>query len=153
MDMIARGACIYAVVWLLFRLAGRRTMAQMTTFDFVLLLICGEATQQGLLGTDFSLTNAAFVLITLIGIDLALAAVRARFPRLERYVEGLPTVIMKNGAPLHDRMKRERVDEGDILHQARQAHGLANLDQVRHAVLESSGGISVIPQEKKNAPG
>ena len=64
MDMILRGAAIYAAVWFIFRLSGRRTMAQMTTFDFVLLLICGEATQQGLLGDDFSITNAAFVVLT-----------------------------------------------------------------------------------------
>lgn len=84
----------------------------------------------------------------IIGMDLAVAGLRSKFPRLERYVEGLPTLIMKNGQPLHERMKRERVDESDILHQARQSHGLLRIDQIRHAVLESSGGISVIPEEK-----
>lgn len=146
MDMILRGACIYVVVWLLFRIAGRRTMAQMTTFDFVLLLICGEATQQALLGPDYSVTNAAFVVLTLVSMDLAMTALRARFHRLERIMEGLPMLIVKNGEPLHERMAKERVDEEDVLHEARHSHGLRHLDQVQHAVLEPSGGISIIPK-------
>lgn len=149
MDMIARGLAIYIVVWLFFRIAGRRTMSQMTTFDFVLLLICGEATQQALLGDDFSLTNAAFVVLTLVSVDLIVTALRARYQRLEHVIEGRPLLIMKNGRPLSDRMSRERVDEEDILHEARQKHGLRRLDQVDHAVLEPSGGISIIPREEK----
>ncbi len=147
MDMILRGASIYVVVWLLFRLSGRRTLAEMTTFDFVLLLICGEATQQALLGEDFSITNAAIVVLTLISLDLALTALRARLPALERVMEGRPLLIMADGKLLKDRMAKERVDEEDILHEARHAHGIARLDQIRHAVLETSGGISVIPYE------
>jgi uncharacterized membrane protein YcaP (DUF421 family) len=145
MDMILRGAAIYGVVWFIFRLSGRRTLSDMTTFDFVLLLICGEATQQALLGDDFSITNAAVVVLTLIGVDLALTTLRARFPRFERLMEGRPLLIMKNGQPLRDRMAKERIDEEDIMHQARSSHGLGRLDQVDHAVLESSGGISIIP--------
>lgn len=147
MDMILRGASIYAIVWLVFRLSGRRTMAEMTTFDFVLLLICGEATQQALLGDDFSVTNAAIVVLTLVALDLGLTALRARFGFLERVMDGVPMLIMKDGRLLKDRMAKERVDEEDIMHEARHAHGIGRLDQIRHAVLETSGGISIIPAE------
>jgi uncharacterized membrane protein YcaP (DUF421 family) len=148
MDMVLRGASIYCVVWLCFRLSGRRTMAQMTTFDFVLLLICGEATQQALLGNDFSITNAAIVVLTLIGLDLVLTSLRARLPALERVMEGRPLVIMSRGRPLKDRMARERIDVEDILHVARHTHGISRLDEIEHAVLETSGGISIIPARR-----
>jgi uncharacterized membrane protein YcaP (DUF421 family) len=146
MDMILRGAAIYIVVWLCFRLVGRRTMAEMTTFDFVLLLICGEATQQALLGDDFSLTNAAIIVLTLVSMDGALTALRARFPRLERIMDGLPLVIMRDGKLLRDRMAKERIDAEDIMHEARNSHGLERLSDIKHAVLEPSGGISIIPR-------
>lgn len=151
MDMIIRGAAMYAMVWAIFRLSGRRTMGEMTTFDFVLLLICGEATQQALLGEDYSVTNAAVVVLTLVCADRVLTWVRAVSPRAERVMEGLPLIIMADGEPLQDRMKREHVDEQDILHAARQAHGLSRLDQVKHAVLETSGKISIMPRGEERS--
>jgi uncharacterized membrane protein YcaP (DUF421 family) len=147
MDMILRGGAMYVLVWGIFRLSGRRTMAQMTTFDFVLLLICGEATQQALLGDDFSMTNAVGVVLTLVCMDRVVAAFRARSRPFEQIVEGLPLLIMADGKPFEERMKRERVDAEDILHAARQSHGLGSLDQIKYAILEASGEISIIPVE------
>ncbi len=149
MDMVLRACGIYGVVWLIFRLAGRRTMAQLTTFDFVLLLVCGEATQQALLGDDFTFTNAAIVVLTLVVLDDLCTSLRARSQRLERVMEGSPVLLVEEGRLLRDRMRQERVDVEDILHAARQTHGLSRLEQVRHAVLEPSGGISIIPAEDK----
>lgn len=147
MDMILRGIAVYFCVWVMLRLTGRRTMSQTTTFDFVLLLIIGEATQQALLGNDFSVTNAVIVVLTLITIDRVITAWRVRSKRFERVIEGLPVVIMERGRPLSEPMKREHVDEQDILHAARHDHGIASMDGVRHAVLEPSGGISIIPEK------
>ena len=70
MDAVLRAIAVYLVLLLLFRVAGRRTLAEITTFDFVLLLIIGEATQQALLGEDFSVTNAVIVIATLLFIDV-----------------------------------------------------------------------------------
>jgi uncharacterized membrane protein YcaP (DUF421 family) len=146
MDMIVRAVTVYGVVWAVFRLSGRRTMSEMTTFDFVLLLICGEAIQQALLGEDVSMTNAVVVVLTLVGADRALTWARTKWPGAERVMEGLPLVIMADGRPLRECMDREHVDEQDILHAARESHGLSRLDQVKHAVLETSGKISIIPR-------
>lgn len=147
MDMILRGLAIYLGVWLMLRLTGRRTMSQTTTFDFVLLLIIGEATQQALLGNDFSVTNAVVVVLTLITLDRVVTVWHVRSKRFERIVEGVPVVLLKNGRPLEKPMRREHVDEQDILHAARHDHGIATLAGVRHAVLEPSGGISIIPEK------
>jgi len=73
MDSILRAAGMYVALMLLFRVAGRRSLADLTTFDFVLLLIIGEATQQALLGDDFSFTNATLVIATLIVLDVGLS--------------------------------------------------------------------------------
>ncbi len=80
MDAVLRAGAIYLVLLLIFRITGKRSLAQITTFDFVLLLVIGEATQQALLGNDFSITNAVIVIVTLLGLDLGLSLVQSRFP-------------------------------------------------------------------------
>jgi uncharacterized membrane protein YcaP (DUF421 family) len=147
MDAIIRAAVIYLFLLVLFRLAGRRSLAEMTAFDFILLLIIGEATQQALLGDDFSVTNAFLVIASLIGLDIAFAFLKGRFPKLGTLADGMPMVLVENGKPLKARMKRARVDIDDVLQSAREIHGLESLDQIKFAVLEISGGISIIPKK------
>jgi uncharacterized membrane protein YcaP (DUF421 family) len=110
------------------------------------LLIIGEATQQGLLADDFSVTNAFVVVGTLILTDIAVSLAQKRFPALERLVEGLPVVLIDNGQKVDLHMKRSRVSEADILERARQSQGLESLDQVKYAVLERDGSISIVPR-------
>lgn len=148
MESILRAAAVYVFLMLLFRIAGKRTLAQMSAFDVILLLVIGEATQQALLGEDFSVANAFLVISTLVGLDILLGWARQARPAVERALEEPPLVIVKDGKPLTERMLKERVDEADILHAARQSHGLSRMDQIRYAVLEPGGGISVIPAEK-----
>jgi uncharacterized membrane protein YcaP (DUF421 family) len=78
MDVILRGIAVYVFLLLVFRIAGRRTLSQITTFDFVLLLIIGEATQQALLGDDFSVTTGFLVVATLLVIDIGLSLLKGR---------------------------------------------------------------------------
>jgi uncharacterized membrane protein YcaP (DUF421 family) len=148
MDSVLRAAAIYLFLLIIFRMAGKRTLSDVTTFDFVLLLIVGEATQQALLGEDFSLINAFLVILTLIGIDIAISLVQQRWPWLDKWIEGVPLVIVEHGQPLRDRLKRVRVSEEDILVAARERQGLARMDQIQYAVLERSGGISIIPKQE-----
>ena len=148
MDAVLRGAAIYLFLLVLLRFAGRRTLGQLTTFDFVLLLIISEATQQALLGEDFSITNAFLVVMTMIGLDIGLSLLKQRFIRLEDWLEGMPVVLIENGRLLKDRMDKERVDEDDILHAARELQGIERIDQIKYAVLERTGGISIIPKQE-----
>ncbi len=149
MDAVIRGALMYGFIALVFRLAGKRTISEVTTFDFVLLLIVSEATQQALLGDDFSITNAAIVVTTLVAMDIGLSYMKQRVRWLDRWLEGKPLVIVKDGRLLRDRMARERIDEDDILEAARKNQGLERLDQIKLAVLEKSGGISIVPYPEK----
>lgn len=149
MESIIRVIIIYIFLLLVFRIAGRRTLSQMTTFDLVLVLIVSEQTQQAMVENDPSLTNAFLMILTLIGFDIALSLVKQHSPKMEKWLDGMPTIIVENGQPLKDRMEKSRVDESDILAAARQRQGLERMDQIKYAVLERSGDISIIPQKQK----
>ena len=146
MDAVLRATAIYTFLLVLFRLAGKRTLSELTPFDFVLLLVIGESTQQGLLGDDFSVTNAFLVITTLLSLDIVLSLVKQRWKAVEHVLEGDAVLIVDNGRCLEDRMRRARVDESDIMEAARSDHGLERFDQIKYAVLERSGGISIIPR-------
>jgi uncharacterized membrane protein YcaP (DUF421 family) len=147
MDSILRAAAIYLVLLLVFRIAGKRSLAQITTFDFVLLLVIGEATQQGLLGDDFSMTNAVLVITTLLGLDIGLSLLKDHIPGIGPWVDDVPLVIVEDGQPLKDRMRKARVDESDILESAREKQGIERMDQIKYAVLERTGSISIVPRQ------
>lgn len=148
MDAVLRGAAVYLFLLVVFRLVGKRSIAQITTFDFVLLLIVAETTQQALVGEDYSLTNAALLIVSLLVIDVGLSLWKQRSPRMEKLIDGVPLILVENGKALKDRMARARVDEQDVLTFARELQGLERLDQIKYAVLERSGGISIVPVEK-----
>jgi uncharacterized membrane protein YcaP (DUF421 family) len=83
--------------------------------------------------------------MTLIGIDVLLSYLKLRFPRVEGIIDGLPVVIVDRGKPLSDIMRKSRVDEQDILEAARRLQGLERMEQIKYAVLEPSGGITIVP--------
>ena len=145
MDAVLRAGLIYLFLFVVMRISGKRTLAQVTPFDFVLLLIIGEATQQGLIGNDFSTTKALLLIVTLVGIDIGISLLKGVWPRFAIAVEGAPMVLIKDGEPVDDRLKRSRLDVDDVLESARSTQGLERLDQIKYAVLERDGSISVIP--------
>lgn len=147
MDSVIRGISIYVILLVATRLTGRRTLAQMTPFDMVLLLIIAETTQQALLGDDFSITNAAVLILTLFATDVVLAWFKGHSKRAASLLDGNPTVLISNGKIDDEAMNRARVGVGDLLEAARAQHGLKTLSDIDAAVLEVSGGISIIPKE------
>ena len=152
MESVFRGLFIYAVLMVLFRITGKRSLGQITTFDFVLLLIISEAIQNGMVGPGYSITNALVLVVTLVTVDVVLSLVKRRSPRLEQFLDGTPMVIVEQGRPLRDRMDKERVDESDVLSAARR-EGLERMSQIKYAVLERNGQISIIPrQDATSAP-
>ena len=148
MDAVVRGTAVYLFLLLLFRLSGQRALAQITTFDFVLLLIISEATQQALIGNDNSMTHAAILVMTLVALNVVFSLVKQRYKRVENILEDMPLVLVDNGKLLRERMDKVRVDEDDILEAARGCQGLERLDQIKYAVLERNGAITIIAREK-----
>lgn len=148
MDAVLRAVAMYAILMLIFRLTGKRSLAQITTFDFVLLLVIGEATQQALLGNDFSITTAVLVIITLLLMEVAVDYLQRFFPRLEPIMDDVPLVLVEQGKVIDRHLKKSRISSGDILEAAREKQGLERMDQIKYAVLERTGSISIIPQSE-----
>ncbi|QPD04547.1 MAG: hypothetical protein Nkreftii_002321 [Candidatus Nitrospira kreftii] len=147
MDPVIRSAAVYVALLVFLRLAGRRTLIQMTSFDFVLLLIIGEATQNALLQNDSSVTNAVLVVLTLISLDIAFSYIKQRVPIVARWIDGVPMIIVWDGRPLTDLMVKARVSVVDVLTAARESQGLERMEQIKYAVLETTGSISIIPRD------
>lgn len=148
MDSVLRTAAVYGSLLVIFRLLGRRALSQITTFDFVLLLIISETTQPAMTSNDYSVTNVVLCILTLVTLDVGLSHVKRRWPMLERFVEGMPLVLVADGKPLLDRMRRARVEPDEVLASARE-QGIGRMEEIRYAILERSGGISIIPVKKE----
>ena len=147
MDAVLRAGAIYVALLIIFRLAGKRSLAQITTFDFVLLLIISESTQGALVGDNYSVSTSLLVIVTLISLDIALSLVTFRAPFLGKLVNGVPVIVVENGEPIRERMSKARLNDYDILEEARRQQGLERMEQVKYAILEKNGGISIIPAE------
>lgn len=151
MDATLRAVTIYLFLLVVFRIAGRRTLSQMTSFDFVLLLVISEAASSALLGDDFSVTNGLLIIVFLIAMDIGLSLLKGKSARFAKAVDGVPMIIVENGKPLRQRMHRARVDEEDVLEAARKLHGLEGLSEIKYAVLEIDGAISIIPATRRGS--
>jgi uncharacterized membrane protein YcaP (DUF421 family) len=148
MESVIRALVVYFFLMVVFRVAGRRALAEMTTFDFILVLIVSETTQEALIDDDKSLTNAALLILTLIGTNIVLSVLKYYSSTLDKWIDGRAFIIVEDGKCLKDRMAKARVDKGDIMEAARRNHGLKTLDQIKYAVLERDGQISIIPREE-----
>ena len=146
MDTVLRSVAVYLFLLIVFRISGKRSLSQITTFDFILLLIISEATQQALIGVDNSMINSAIVVATLIGLNILMSLLKQRSNWFDRLLDDIPLLIVSDGKPLKDRMQQARVDEDDVLDAARENYGLERMDQIRHAILERDGQISIIPR-------
>jgi uncharacterized membrane protein YcaP (DUF421 family) len=147
MNPVLRGIAIYLFLLVVFRIMGKRSLSESTTFDLVLLLIISEVTQQALVGQDYSLTGAFILIVTLITIDLVFATLKDKFPLFGKIAEGAPLVVVDKGKFLTKRMEKCKVSKEDILEAARLAFGLERMEQIRYAILEKDGSISIVPEK------
>ena len=149
METVLRAIAIYLFLLLVFRISGKRTLSQMHPFDMVLLLIIGDSVSQGLMGDDFSITTALLLVTTLVLMELLLSFIKQKSKLADRWLDDVPMIVVEDGKPLPDRMKRARVDDSEVLEAARILHGLENMQQVKYAVLERDGSISIIPRSSQ----
>lgn len=147
MNPVVRGLAVYLFVFIIFRILGKRSLAEITTFDFVLLLIISEATTDALIGEDYSLTSCFIMVTTLVGTDLLFSLIKRKSKWFNIAGDGAPLIVVDNGKFLKNRMSKSRVEEDDILEAARSKHGLEKLEEIKYAVLERDGSISIIPKK------
>ncbi|CAI8724615.1 DUF421 domain-containing protein [Kosakonia quasisacchari] len=146
MDMVLRAIAIYLVLMVVFKIAGRRALLQMTSFDLILLLIISEATQQALLGNDFSVTGAALTIITLVVVDILFGTLKKYVKGAENLIDGTPVVLVENGQMLENKMREADITRDDIMLSARNNQGIADLVEIKFAILERNGHISIVPK-------
>lgn len=147
MEMILRAVAIYLILLVVFKIAGRRALLQMTSFDLILLLIISEATQQALLGNDFSVTGAMLTIVTLVVIDMLFGVLKKYIHGAESVLDGSPVILVSHGELQNDKLKKVDVSCDDILVSARQNHGITELKEIKYAILERNDHISIIPEE------
>jgi uncharacterized membrane protein YcaP (DUF421 family) len=145
MDSVIKAAIVFFALWAIIRVSGRRTLGEMTAFDFVLFMIIGGSTQRAITGQDYSLTNALLLVATFVVLDIALSFADLKSPFFRHVLNAMPMILVENGVPMRQRMRRARITEDNILESARRLHGLERLDQIKFAILEATGQITIVP--------
>jgi uncharacterized membrane protein YcaP (DUF421 family) len=143
MDIVLRGIVVFVFLYVLMRIVGRRELSSLEPFDVILLVILGDAVQQGLTQDDYSLTGAILAIGTIATLQVGTSWLNFRFPRLRSVIDGDPIVVVQDGKPIERNLKRERVTLDDLAEEARK-QSIASLDQIEWAVMETSGQISFI---------
>jgi uncharacterized membrane protein YcaP (DUF421 family) len=143
MDLVLRTAAVFAFLLVLTRVIGRRELSSLQPFDLILLIILGDAVQQGLTQDDYSLTGAFLVIGTFAILQVSVSWVGYRFPRTRPVLEGTPLVVVQDGNVIEANLKRERLTVEEIAEEAR-GQQIAHLADVKWAVLETNGTISFI---------
>jgi uncharacterized membrane protein YcaP (DUF421 family) len=147
-SIVARTAMVYLALLVGLRLAGKRELGQMTPFDLVVILLIANAVQNAMVGPDTSVTGGLIAAGVLIVGNYGVAQARERLPWLRRAVEGMPTLLINDGRFIREHLRREGLDEEEVLMAIRE-HGVADVKDVRMAVLETDGSISIVPADAK----
>ena len=146
---VLRAVAIYALVMVLMRVSGKRAVGQFTPFDLVLLILIGNAVQNGINGGDDSLTGAAIIATTLIALNYGIAFVTSRNRKVEKFVEGVPVVLARNGKLFDHVLRRELVSREDF-REALRMNGVEDVSEVELALLETNGSISVVKKRDED---
>ena len=146
MDLVFRTTYVFFLILLLTRVVGRRELSSMEPFDLILLVVIGDLVQQGVTQSDYSLTGATTVIVTLSLLTVATAYATFRIRRLRPLVEGEPIVLVVDGEPIEHNLRRERMTLEELAATARLKE-IGSLDEIRFAVLETNGEVSFIKRE------
>ena len=145
MDLVLRAFVIFAFIYLLTRVVGRRELGSAEPFDIILLVVVGDLVQQGVTQSDYSLTGAVLVISTFTLLTVLVSFLSVKVPALRPVLDGDPLILVENGKPNTANLKRQRLDLGEVLAEAR-LQQVTRLEDIQWAILESSGQISIIPR-------
>jgi uncharacterized membrane protein YcaP (DUF421 family) len=145
MDLVLRATAVFFFIYLVTRVIGRRELASLEPFDFILLVVTGDLVQQGVTQSDYSVTGAVTVISTFAALTVLVSYVNFKFRRLRLVLDGQPIVLVLNGEVIEDNMRRERMTRDELEAEARLQQA-ESLDDVKLAVLETGGNISIIPK-------
>ena len=146
MDIVIRAAVAFFFIVLLTRIIGRRELSTLEPFDVIMLVMLGDLVQQGITQSDYSVTGLLLAGGTVGLLTVLVSYLGFRFRRLRPILEGLPVVIVQDGRPIDDNLRRERITLDELMAAARRQQ-IASLDRIQWAVLETSGQISFIEKQ------
>lgn len=144
METVIRVTVIFIFLTIALRIIGKRELGEMSGYELVLIILIPEILSQGLIGEDFSVTNAIIGVSTLLSLVLINSFLSYRFKKYRDVLEGRPTILYSQGRFRKDILDRERVNLDDILNEIREV-GFERFDQMKWIVLEPDGKISCIP--------
>jgi uncharacterized membrane protein YcaP (DUF421 family) len=145
-DLVIRTTVVFLLILVLTRAVGRRELGSLEPFDLILLVVIGDLVQQGVTHSDYSISGTVIVISTLGVLTVVTSYLSFRLRPLRMVLEGEPTVLVVDGKILEGNLRRERLTLDEVAAEARQQQ-VATLDDVRWAILETSGKISFIPKE------
>jgi uncharacterized membrane protein YcaP (DUF421 family) len=148
MIVFIKSLIFYLLLIIVFKIIGRRSLAQMTSFDLILSFIIGRAAIQAIMGDDYSITNSVIVIITYVGIEAVFTFLKNKSKSINKLILGVPLILVENSNPYYDRMKKSHISMNDILSAARKDRGIENLEDIKYAILENNGEISIIPKKQ-----
>jgi uncharacterized membrane protein YcaP (DUF421 family) len=146
MEVVIRAVIIYFVLFFLFRISGKRTINDSQPFGLVLSLLISSSVADALKDEDRSMTGGIIIACTLVSIHFIMSFVKSGNHDVTRVIDDVPTVLVKDGKYIENELKRARVNREDILSAARQQK-ITKIDEVRYAILEIDGSISIISKE------
>ena len=145
MDIVLRATMVFLFLLVLMRVLGRRELSSLEPFDLIILVVIGDLVQQGVTQNDWSVTGAVLAVGTIGVLTVCTSWLSWRFPRVRPLLDGHPVVLVEDGKPIEGNMKRERITIEEIAAQARMQQ-IDSLDKIKWAVLETAGGVSIIPK-------
>ena len=144
-EFIARAAVVYLVLLVMVRLTGKRTIGQFTPFDLIVVMLLAEGVTGSLSAGDESLPGGLIIAATLVSLDVLIAVLTSRSPRIDKLVQGDPVLVGRDGVIYRDVLKRERVAIGEIEKALRSAD--CEPEDMRLAILEADGNISIMKKQ------
>ncbi len=146
MELVIRATVIYWFLWLVMRGTGKRSLAELTPLDLMLLIVVGDLVQQGVTQEDMSITGAVVAVAVFVVWTLLADTLAKRKLMMAKVLTGEPVIVVRDGVPLDDRLKRERISLEELQEAAR-AHGIGDLSEVSFGVLETDGRFSFIRRQ------
>jgi uncharacterized membrane protein YcaP (DUF421 family) len=146
MDIVLRAILLFGFLLVITRVVGKRELSSLQPFDLILLIVVGDAVQQGLTQDDYSITGAVLVIGTIAVLQVCVSYLGFKFPLVRPILEGEPVVLVENGNVIDRNLKRERLTRSELDEAARKEQ-IESIADVKWAVLETNGQISFIPKE------
>lgn len=149
METVIRIAIIYLVILVGLRLLGKRELSQLTPLELVTLMLIPEIVSQSMIGEDFSVTNGVIGITTIFSLVFLTSLLKQKARTVERLIEGMPTLLVERGKFIEENLNKERITPDEVFGEMHKS-GLEHLAQVKWAILETDGKISIVPEDAKS---